>query len=49
MANKNLQQAKKNKNDEFYSEEEYAKNVYATNLKCNISLSYSPIAKIGVI
>ena len=38
-----------NKNDEFYSEEEYAKNVYATNLKCNISLSYSPIAKIGVI
>lgn len=38
-----------NKNDEYYSEEEYAKNVFTVNLKCNISLSYSPIAKIGVI
>ena len=38
-----------NKNDELYSEGEFAKNVYTASLKCNISLSYSPIAKIGVI
>ena len=38
-----------NKSDEFNSEEDCAKNVYTTNLKCIISFSYSPIAKIGVI
>ena len=38
-----------NKSDEFTSEEDYARNVYSTNLKCIISFSYSPIAKIGVI
>lgn len=38
-----------NKNGDFTSEEDYAKNVYTTNLKCIISFSYSPIAKIGVI
>ena len=38
-----------NKSDEFNSEEDYAKNVYTANLKCIISFSYSPIAKIGVI
>lgn len=38
-----------NKNDEFTSEEDYAKNVYTVSLKCIISFSYSPIAKIGVI
>ena len=38
-----------NKNDEFTSEEDYAKNIYTVNLKCIISFSYSPIAKIGVI
>ena len=38
-----------NKSDEFTSEEDYAENVYTTNLKCNISFSYSPVAKIGVI
>lgn len=38
-----------NKSDEFTSEEDYAKNVYTVNLKCIVSFSYSPIAKIGVI
>ena len=38
-----------NKSDEFNSEEDYSKNVYTANLKCIISFSYSPIAKIGVI